>query len=94
VPLQLRNIDEFIGSFLAQVPQAPAGQASVVFLYPGQGFYLMDLVQNDPFLRDRNLRMVGRGPEADAKFLQQSGLQATPLPPTPLGQAWILREKP
>ena len=94
VPLQLRNIDEFIGSFLAQVPKAPAGEASVVFLYPGQGFYLMDLVQNDPFLRDRNMRMVGRGPEADAKFLQQSGLRATPLPPTPLGQAWILREKP
>lgn len=93
VPLQLRNIDEFIAAILAQVPQAPAERAGVAFLYPGKGFYLMDLVQNDPFLREPMLRMVGQGPEADADFLQRSGYRGTALPATPLGQVLLIEGK-
>lgn len=93
VPLQMRNVDAFVGAMLDQVPAAPAGPPTIVFLYPNEGFYLGDLVQNDPFLRNRSLRMSGRGPEADARFLQESGLRATLVSSTKLGQVWVVEGK-
>ena len=90
VPLQMRNVQAFIGAMLAQVPTVPADRQSIVFLYPNEGFYVADLIQNDPFLRNRSLRMAGRGPEADAKFLQESGLRATLVSSTPKGQVWVI----
>lgn len=90
VPLQMRNIDSFIGAMLSQAPSVPEDRPSIVFLYPNAGFYVMDLVQNDPFLRNRSLRMAGRGPEEDANFLRESGLSATRISSTRTGEVWVI----
>jgi hypothetical protein len=91
VPWQLRNIEGFISAQLAQEPAAPTDKRSVVFLYPEQGFYLMDLVQNDPFLRSNSLRMVGKGEREDQEFLNNAHIKAVPLSANSFGQAWLIQ---
>jgi hypothetical protein len=57
------SVHAFIGSHLAQLPQADHGTPRVVILDPEHGYYNVDLVQNDPFLAAPVLRMITHGPE-------------------------------
>jgi hypothetical protein len=69
VPFQLNQIEKFISQHLAQLspPQRPGN--NVYFVHPRQGFYLADLVQIDPFLRDPDLVLVSRGSETDLRMI-------------------------
>lgn len=91
VPWQMMNIEGFIGVQLAQVPKAPTDKRSIVFLSPHHGFYLMDLVQNDPFLRNRSIRMFGAGEREDGEFLHNARVEAVPLPASAVGQVWLIQ---
>jgi hypothetical protein len=62
------QVEQFIGRHLAQAPAAASGEARVSIVYP-HGYYNWDLAQNDPFLRNRPIRLVSRGPERDRTMM-------------------------
>lgn len=68
VGLRASQIHEFIGDHLRQLP-GYAGQEARVVIIAGVGFYPYDLVQNDPFLRADEVRMVDLGDEKNAAAL-------------------------
>jgi hypothetical protein len=69
VPFQLNEIQQFISQHLAQLapPRRPGN--NVYFIRPRGGFYVADMVQIDPYLRDADLVLVSRGADLDAKMV-------------------------
>jgi len=63
------QVEEFMARHLAQRPAAASGEPRVVIVDPSRGFYAIDLVQNDPFLRGRILTFVTRGRAADEAMM-------------------------
>lgn len=68
-PLYALQVHRLIGSHLNQLPTAPIGEVRVVLINPSLGYYAQDLVQNDPFLRDREIRMITHGRQKDSAML-------------------------
>ncbi|WP_313064876.1 hypothetical protein [Paraburkholderia sp. LEh10] len=91
VPWQLRNIEHHIGTQLARLPDVPSDTRSIVFVSVNRSFFLTDLVQNDPYLRNRSIRMIGSGEREDEEFLRKAHIVAVPLPATDAGQVWVIR---
>jgi hypothetical protein len=71
VPFQMNQIDAFISRHLAQIPHPISPGNNVYFLTGKGGFYILDMIQNDPFLRDRNLVLASRGLAMDAELIRQ-----------------------
>lgn len=69
VPLIAWQVNSFIRGHIAQLPAADHGIIKVVIVNPYGGYYAQDLVQNDPFLRARIVRMVTRGRTEDARMM-------------------------
>jgi hypothetical protein len=69
VPLQLSEIRQFISQQLAQLPPPRRPGNNVYFIRPRGGFYVADMVQMDPDLRDVDLFLVSRGTETDANMV-------------------------
>lgn len=73
--LRLVQVESFIDRHLSQVPPlAPTAsrvEREVVFVNPRAGFYSVDLVQNDPFLRRGRIIMLGQGTENLDAFMAQ-----------------------
>ena len=55
MPFQMHQIGEFIAQHLAQLPPPQRPGNNVYFIHPRGGFYVADMVQMDPLLRDRDL---------------------------------------
>ncbi|HEX2649775.1 MAG TPA: hypothetical protein VHN19_07535 [Burkholderiales bacterium] len=70
---RLAEVETFVRGHLEQVPPlarpAPRGEREVVFVQPGSGFYVDDLVQNDPLLRGTRIVMVSGGEAANAALM-------------------------
>ena len=71
IALRAWQMEGFIGSHLSQTPQRPgAPDTPRVEIYdPSQNFYITDLVQNDPFLRDPVIRVITHGPQINEQFM-------------------------
>jgi hypothetical protein len=69
VPFQLNEIQQFISQHLAQLGPPGRPGNNVYFMRPRGGFYVADLVQMDPYLRDADLFLVTRGADLDAKMV-------------------------
>lgn len=67
--LRVFQVGSFVGEHLAQRPAFPADVPSVVFVR--SGYYAMDMVQNDPWLRRYPLVLVSHGQAADAAMAQK-----------------------
>lgn len=67
--LRASQIGEFIDRHLAQLPRYSGTEPRVVVI-SGVGFYPYDLVQNDPFLRKDEVRMVQLGKGRTAAAIQ------------------------
>ncbi|WP_269507579.1 hypothetical protein [Burkholderia sp. IMCC1007] len=91
VPWQMNSIEHHIGTQLARIPEVPADKRSIVFLSLERSKFLIDLIQNDPYLRNRSIRMISSGEHQDAEFLRNAHIDAVPLPATEFGQAWLIR---
>jgi hypothetical protein len=80
---RLIHAEAFISRHLAQVPplaRAPEpGRRELVFVNPASGSYLLDVVQNDPFLRSPRTVMLNEGPEKAEDLVRQRfpGFQRT-----------------
>jgi hypothetical protein len=91
VPFQMNQINRVISRHLAQI-QPPRGLGNnVYFIQPGGGgFYLADMIQIDPLLRDHDLLLASRGLELDAELVRQNWPDAVMIGHGSWGQQWSL----
>jgi hypothetical protein len=90
VPFQMNQIDRIISQHLAQIPRPQGPGNTVYFLRPYGGFYLGDMIQIDPLLRDRNLLLASRGPDLDAALIRENWPDAIMKGHGRWGQEWYL----
>jgi hypothetical protein len=89
MPIYLLGTRQFVTQLVEQVPPATAaGPLRLTFVYPDQGFYASDLVQNDPFLRGDDVRMLGDNPTSDAQFAKSLSPEAKEVARAPAGIMW------
>lgn len=72
VPFQLIEISQVISQHLAQIPQAKRPGNNVYFVHPRGGFYVADLVQIDPLLRNQDLLLVSHGADEDTRLIRRN----------------------
>lgn len=72
MPLQMGQIHQVITQHLAQLPTPLQPGNNIFFIHPKGGFYIADMVQMDPLLRDRNLILASRGTELDTDLVQEN----------------------
>jgi hypothetical protein len=90
MPFQMHEIREVISQHLAQLaPPARPGN-NVYFIHPQGGFYTADMVQIDPLLRDRDLLLVSRGSDLDARLILQNWPNAVRIPSARAADQWYL----
>jgi hypothetical protein len=70
MPFQLHQISEVISQHLAQLPPPQRPGNNVYFIHPRGGFYVADMVQFDPLLRNPDLTLVSHGAELDADLIR------------------------
>lgn len=90
MPLQMRQIDTFIAGQLAQLPPPVRPGRNVFFIKPLAGFYMADLIQIDPLLRDRDLLLVTRGAPLDGQLVRQNWPDARKVASGPWGWQWFI----
>jgi hypothetical protein len=94
LPVQLAQIQSVIAGHQAQLPPVHRPGNNVYFIrYSGLGFYLPDLVQMDPLLRDPDLILYSRGSDADARLLRENWPTATLVERQKTVQEWHLGEQ-
>jgi hypothetical protein len=93
VPFQLNEIQQFIFQHLAQLgpPKRPGN--NVYFIRPRGGFYVADMVQMDPYLRDADLFLVSRGVDLDAKMVLLNWPGAVKIGSGRVFEQWYLGPK-
>ncbi len=90
-PLRVAQVDSFVGRHLAQLPPLAAEGHQICFLATYRGFYVEDLIQNDPFLRNRVLFMESRGPRKDEWLIRQRFPAARRMYDNGFDTVWLLR---
>jgi hypothetical protein len=90
VPLQMAQIEGFVARHLAQIgtPRRPGN--NVFFIRPRGGFYVADMVQIDPYLREVDLILVSRGTELDTKMIAANWPGAIRIASEPAYDQWYL----
>lgn len=94
--LRLAEVESFIAGHLAQVPplarEAPRDARQIIFVKLGAGFYVEDLVQNDPFLRTSRITMVHQGEERTADLMKNRFPGYARETRGEWGELWIARQ--
>jgi hypothetical protein len=84
------QVEHFISAHLAQRPAAASGVPRVLIVDPKSGFYAVDLVQNDPFLRNPVLTLITQGQGADDAMMARAFPRYRLLARDPRGSVWGL----
>ncbi|HEX3949688.1 MAG TPA: hypothetical protein VHW95_07555 [Steroidobacteraceae bacterium] len=94
VPFQLNQIAQFISAHLAQIgsPRRPGN--NIFFIHPLGGFYVADMVQFDPLLRDPDLYLVSHGAQLDAQLVDQNWPTAIKISSNRAADQWYIAEDP
>lgn len=90
VPFQLSQIDGYISRHLAQVPKPARPGNDVFFVNPQGGYYIADMVQNDPGLRSKDLMMISHGSRRNEVLVRRYWPAATKVNWGPFGEEWNL----
>jgi hypothetical protein len=90
MPFQMHQISEIISQHLAQLPTPKRPGNNVYFVHPGGGFYVADMVQIDPLLRDPDLSLVSHGSELDAQLIRQNWPGAVKISSGRAADQWYL----
>jgi hypothetical protein len=90
VPFQMHEIEEVISQHLAQLPVPKRPGNNVYFIHPRGGFYVADMVQIDPLLRDRDLLLVSRGADMDTQLIRQNWPSAVKIESGRAADQWYL----
>jgi len=91
--LRLAQVDTFVEQQLAQVPPLAAGPGArpeVVFVQPRAGFYAIDRVQNDPYLRGNRIIMLGAVPSETAAVMARHFPGYIKIAGGSWGEHWVL----
>src|SRR6202042_496967 len=72
IPLQMNQIEHFIAEHTAQLGPAIRPGNNVYFIHPLGGFYVADMIQFDPLLRNQDLLLVSHGAQLDAQLIQRN----------------------
>jgi hypothetical protein len=91
--LRLYQVDAFIDRHLSQLPPLDPDRAQICFIRPEEGYYSIDLVQNDPFLRQKTLFIKSFGPEDEEQFIVQRYPDAVPRGDAPDERVWYIGEE-
>lgn len=84
-----------VAGFMSQAPSDDASRPlRLTFIYPDRGFYAADLIQNDPFLRGDDLRLLGSTPAADAILVKSLSPDAKIVARSETGIMWHLPVPP
>lgn len=70
-PLRLWQVHNHMKEHLAQIPQVSKGVPGEVVLLNGYGYYAVDLVQNDPWMRGSKHVLYSQGSEKDEAMLRR-----------------------
>ncbi|MEA3197617.1 MAG: hypothetical protein QOF32_1669, partial [Gammaproteobacteria bacterium] len=90
MPFQMHQISEVLSQHLAQLPLSKRPGNNVYFIHPRGGFYVADMVQIDPLLRDRDLLLVSRGAELDTQLVRQNWPSAVKIASGRVADQWYL----
>lgn len=89
--LRLFQVDDWITRHLAQLPPLDTARPQVCFVRPEErGSYRLDLVQNDPLLRQRTLFLKSHGRETERPFMAQYFPGAVPRSSDPNEAVWYV----
>jgi hypothetical protein len=90
MPFQMSQIHEIVARHLAllPIPQRPGN--NVYFIHPRGGFYVADMVQMDPLLREPDLLLVSHGAELDAQMIRRNWPGAVQLSTEAAADQWYL----
>jgi hypothetical protein len=91
--LRLAEVECFTSAHLGQVPPlarpVAAGVREIVFVRAGSGYYVEDLVQNDPFLRAARITMWHPGAERVASLMTTHFPDYVKQSQGDWGESWI-----
>ncbi|MGA8050556.1 MAG: hypothetical protein WCA09_10300, partial [Burkholderiales bacterium] len=90
--LRAVQIRDYVDLQLADRPPALANERQIVFVHIDRRGYTADLVQNDPFLRDKIWYMASYGPKYDAELMQRRFPGAQLVTRDLRGEVWRLRD--
>jgi hypothetical protein len=90
MPFQMHEIDEVISQHLMQLPPPKRPGNNVYFIHPRGGFYVADMVQIDPLLRDPDLLLVSRGADLDTQLIRQNWPSAVKIASGRAADQWYL----
>jgi hypothetical protein len=91
LPLRVTQVEGFIQAHLHNLPQpvASAGRQAV-FIDTQCATYAADLVQNEPFLRSNEIRLVSGSAMQNARLAQSLGQHPRLVASTPCASRWLL----
>lgn len=89
IPYFAWQVHAFIGAHLQQLPEAKVGEPKLIVV-SRNGYYSLDLVQNDPFLREPVIRMASQGWDADQQMVADHFPGLVLLRREPRGEVWGL----
>lgn len=92
VPLSAYQVEQFIARHLAQLPEVTSDNARLVIVHVDSGYYAPDLVQNDPFARNRVLILYSHGRDADREMLSKHFPELQRLARDVRGSVWGMPE--
>jgi hypothetical protein len=90
VPVQLIQIEGFVSQHLAQLGSPKRPGNNIYFIHPLAGFYMADMVQFDPMLRDQDLKLVSHGAKLDAELIQGNWPNAVKVADGQGAEQWYL----
>jgi hypothetical protein len=90
MPFQMYEINEFVSQHLAQLPPPERPGNNVYFIHPRGGFYVADMVQTDPLLRQRDLFLVSHGAELDEQLIRRNWPSAVKIASQRAADQWYL----
>jgi hypothetical protein len=90
IPFQMHEISEVISQHLAQLPPPKRPGNNVYFIHPKGGFYVADMNQIDPLLRERDLLLASRGAELDSQLIRQNWPSAVKIASGGAADQWYL----
>ncbi len=93
-PLRVAQVYGFVGRHLDQLPPLAAEGSQICFLATDRGFYVQDLVQNDPFLNRRVTILESRGRKSDRALIKRQFPSARRVHAGASGTVWILEREP
>ena len=93
-PLRVAQVHGFVSRHLDQLPPLAAAGHQICFLNTDRGFYVQDLVQNDPLLGRPAITLESRGARADRALIQRRFPNAQPVHASDAGTVWSLDRKP